>query len=490
MPRFLRVCVLVASVGGVCCSGAESGSTSVPSIAIYSGDRVTDTTLAFLSEPLVFEVTDAHHTPLHGVRVTFSTGPRVPYPWQMTTIRPRGGGNFDYTVTDETDYGGHVGVEIRLGSKAGSAFVKATVQGTGIIKPASFTIAPGAPVGFGVAPRDTSVLKNGSYTLRANLVDSYRNPRDDSVAYSVQRGQASVTPSGLITGLATSRASILVTARGFQDSAALSVVPLGRLAVYRPPNFVGDSGGLMIFRTDGALMHVVVRRSYPPPAEGPFAWAPSGAQVAYVAGNALMVMDTLGRVRQVVPGDNLPVSNEYPPEYSSDGQWVYFTRGGYGYQQTCWRVRLDGTGLAQVSEVVPSGVEAGPSPNPADDRFVYLTNRVANGAPGPGLRILHLDTQAVDSIDTRGGYPRWSPVGDRIAFRGNDALLRTVKPDGTGLQLVGAQTIVGVGLAWSPDGSWLAAVGTGGLELVNANSGEVLPLAYGADFILPPAWLH
>jgi Tol biopolymer transport system component len=95
-----------------------------------------------------------------------------------------------------------------------------------------------------------------------------------------------------------------------------------------------------------------------------------------------------------------------------------------------------------------------------------------------------------------GSTPLCSPRFDWIAYLDREGMLRRVRPDGTGSQRIGAGIGAHPSFSWSPDGEWLAISGNQpragfphavGLFLVNAASGEVLPLPFGRTLV-QPAW--
>jgi hypothetical protein len=191
-----------------------------------------------------------------------------------------------------------------------------------------------------------------------------------------------------------------------------------------------------------------------------------------------------------------PVSNGFAPQYARDG-WVYFSRVEGGGQTTCWRVREDGSGLAQVSEKRSWGIEAMPTPSPAGDVVAYQTNNVTNSPIAFTLRFISVSTGVGRKLDFRGYSPRWSPVGDRIGYLDGPDRLNFLDANGGPLGEVGGRAVaLQQGFSWSPDGAWIVGVASYGNlgavpEMVNTSSGLVLPMNFhGPDGQLlgQPSW--
>lgn len=108
------------------------------------------------------------------------------------------------------------------------------------------------------------------------------------------------------------------------------------------------------------------------------------------------------------------------PSFSPDGQWIVFevdTDASEDRQQgSIWKVRADGTGLAQLTD-------------------------------GPGR-----------GTDDR--QPNWSPAGDRILFQrrvpvSGDWNLYTMAPDGSDVRQATTAPSSDTDASWSPDGRWI-----------------------------------
>src|SRR5690349_22071248 len=123
--------------------------------------------------------------------------------------------------------------------------------------------------------------------------------------------------------------------------------------------------------------------------------------------------------------------------------------------------------------------------------------RVAFNNLGRGFISMSADGSGVLTFPVAGDQAAWSPNGARIAFTplGIDCggapastVVCVMNADGTGVTgLPITTTISQAGLSWSPDGSKIAFVGSGGLYAVNVNGGGTVQLTTGVSASFP-AW--
>jgi Tol biopolymer transport system component len=86
--------------------------------------------------------------------------------------------------------------------------------------------------------------------------------------------------------------------------------------------------------------------------------------------------------------------------------------------------------------------------------------------------------------------PRWSPVGDTIAYvPWNGGPIHVVAADGTGDRIAssGSRSYGDKGFDWSPDGRWIVARGPQSLEVIDTKTGMALPLGF-ATALTEPSW--
>jgi dipeptidyl aminopeptidase/acylaminoacyl peptidase len=151
--------------------------------------------------------------------------------------------------------------------------------------------------------------------------------------------------------------------------------------------------------------------------------------------------------------------------FSSDGRTLYFVRGGApnragespnptsdpaGAELAIWRVRLDGSAAARVTE------GSAPAPVPGGDGFAFLRRGAVwmATAGGDSVRVAPLFRMRGSA-----GQLRWSPQGDRLAFvsnRGTHSFVGIYTVAQKTLQWMDPSTDRDGSPVWSPDGTRLA----------------------------------
>jgi Tol biopolymer transport system component len=504
--RRLALAWVVASGLAACSEGGTPPEPpGTPGLRVVSGGGASDTIGATLTQALVVELRDASGYIRAGAEVVFRVVPSAGIP---TPDDPRvaklSSSQFTGIVAETSDAQGRSAVLVQFGRSAGPAEIAITAPSLGMQTSATFTVRPGAAARVVVAPADSAAVVGGGYELRGVVHDRAGNARPDPIVYTA--GNAAVSVSGAtLRGERVGRGRVVATAGGIADTAWVSVVPAGVLAAYEFPVFFNSNGPdirqpgrIVTLNTDGSAYRVVLDEQ---PARIPTSyargmqpsWSPDGTELSFLLEGRVMVTSLAGLARPLY-AEAPPAHDEFAPQFSPAGEWIYFSRGFLGSQHTVWRVRRDGTGLVQVSPPEDWGIEVMGSPDPTGNRVVFQTNRATNSPVDFTIRILDIDTGEVAALDVPGSSPRWSPRGDWIAFLGRDGRLRRVRPDGTGMRTIGSGIGAHPTFAWSPDGDWLVISGNQarpdtafgvGLFLVEVESGEVLPLAFGRSLVQP-----
>jgi hypothetical protein len=467
----LLLCVSFAVSG---CSGGTEPLPSGPGLHLVHGDGLTDTVQTRFAQALVAEVRDEHGALVPGVVVRFESvlsAPALGYPQAELLVGRLDLAQLGTFVTDTTDARGQTSVLVQLGAVAGTARAVVSAPQYGFVDTATYTVRPGKAARITLAVRDTATIVGGSYVIGAAAADRFGNPRpDDALTYTTTSGAASVDATGRVKGLAPGRASIAIGAGSFSDTAHVSVVPDGTLAVVEQ-----SAAGRTIttVRLDGSQPHrlTTVTSNVMLPQ-----WSPSGDRIVFYErdpnSDAQIWMVDLQGHRSLLTLAAPEPATQFFPRFSKDGQWLHFSgKSSGGYAWSLWRAHLDGTGLEPVAVASDSSYYEGcPSPNGA---------RVAFNANGV-ISTVDLATGTIVSLGKSGDFPTYSPDGARIVYRTTAGQLSIMNADGTGARVLAGHTYeLYASFGWSPDGKWIVVGGSyyGGVpDLVNAETLEVLPL--------------
>lgn len=153
-------------------------------------------------------------------------------------------------------------------------------------------------------------------------------------------------------------------------------------------------------------------------------WAPDGRSFAY-CGIRDDVFDIYAMA--IESGDEVRLTfgegRNDGPDYSVDGQWIYFNSSRTGQMQI-WRVRTDGSAVERITDSVYG--DWFPHPSPKGDKIVFVSYD-ADVFDHPRdldvrVRLMDLDGGNVETLfELFGGQgtmnsPNWSPDGDEFAY--------------------------------------------------------------------------
>jgi Tol biopolymer transport system component len=490
----LRAALLVAAASAVsaACDNPTNGTPrDEPGLRVVAGANVSDTVMTVPTQALAVEVIGENGEPASGVPVRFeavmTNTPRGPVP----PVYLSGVGDTQFTIiaVDTTDAAGRAHARVAFGTIAGPGSVTVIAPTMGLQTTASYTIKPGSPARVTTAPQDTMLATGRSLSVSAMVVDRYGNARDGGVALRVASGPVSLAGS-TVTASGFGRAMVVAQEGSFADTTMVSVVPQGTIAAYTAMQHTGHELAIYRFDLDGSnfskVTSSVMANGYW--GEMPSEWSADGTKLFFHDNNPnhtkqLYVYDfgTSTRRRLIEPG--LQLESESWPRVSHDGQWVYFTGGGYG-EATIHRVRADGTGRERVR----SGRDASLSPD--GTRLAYIS--------GTGLTITTLSTGQSVTVPGAAASPRWTPQGNEVAYISvtetffSNGELRAVKPDGTGNRALTANgTLYRAHFDFSPDGKYIiAATANAVLTVIDVATGAELPISLRRvdHGFLAPTW--
>jgi len=474
--RAVRFFAIVGCVLASATCDDPIGPTGGPGITIIAGAGIADSVDARPAQALLVQVHTLAGLPARHTIVRFSGLPSAGGQNPSVRVGPVSFQPILSLTEDSTDANGRARVLVALGTVAGPGGVEITVPELGFADTALYTINPGHAVSIVSEPADTVMYQSRSFTLRASARDRYGNARLDPVSFVADSASASVVPGGTVTTQALGRAQVRAgDGAGHADTTWVSVIPQGTIAATSPT-------GIVIADLDGSN-----RRNVPGVTVAAWVdWNPAGDTLVFATtdyDSRLYVTNTTGPPRRLIT-DSTGLSSEWRPQYSRDGQWIYFSAAGNGRYQALWRVRPDGSSPEFLGPA--SGDNDGHvAPSSDGSRVAYVSNSCCY--PNLGLFLLHVASGVADSLAPRAFTPRWSPGDSLIGFISSGVLV--VRPDGQGLrQITPLGADYAQGFDWSPAGDWVIARGPSGrLDLIRVADHLVLTLPYFTD-LDRPAW--
>ncbi len=472
-----RIACVIAAVG--CSSSTAPHRTGSTGITLTAGNQQTDTIGGVLSQAL-------------DVQVPFGPAGQSPAGQVVQFVSVLDSAESSYEVYTEAltsqqvlafaaeslDANGRASIVIVMGARAGPARLVVKVPEFGYVDTARFTVTPGNIASIGTTPIDTAVITGSSVTLIANTQDRAGNPRSDPVQITVASGPATISGK-TVTTTGVGRITLITSAGTLADTTHVSAVPQGTLAV-------STGTGITMFHFDGTGSQTI---SLTPPV-GNIKWAPSGKSLVFdqssygCSGNTnlLQTTDLKGNVTAIDRG----TAYDMYPSYSRDGTWIYWT-SNTGSSAALWRAHPDGTSDDSLTTMNP-GFDIYPTASPSGTQVAY--SDIATGQSD--LRVLTLSTGAVTDLGINGWSPEWSPTGNQIAYiQGSSCtgIMAIVNSDGTGAHVLTSSSYQS-SFDWSPDGKWLVAlnINTGKIDLINATTGETLPLNFTGSQS-SPTWM-
>jgi Tol biopolymer transport system component len=208
------------------------------------------------------------------------------------------------------------------------------------------------------------------------------------------------------------------------------------------------------------------------------AWSPSGTRVAFVAPGGLWTMSASGQQRRRLTKGN---GDTLAPSWSPDGKQIAFVDRvtPHGSNYALYVIGRNGKGLKRI--VGGARYQNNPTWSPSGKLIMFERgNMLWTVKPnGRGQKRLAAGTS-----------PSWSPDGKNVAFSRNGDLW-TMKAGGAGAHKIADVPSSTAGIAWSPDGRWIAyaVADRGDVMLVHPDGTDATQLTDEADlFHSEPAW--
>ena len=315
--------------------------------------------------------------------------------------------------------------------------------------------APGAPVAsVTVMPATATVLGSETAQLGVALKNAagarlFGRPVTWS---SGDQSIATVSATGIVTGLAAGTTTITATVEGKVGSAPVTVAFVD---LPSPIAFQSDRSGnyeIYVMTRGGAPL---VRLTNTTAANGQPSWSPDGAKVAFTSdrdGNReiyVMNADGSGQTRLT---NNL--GTDVVPAWSPDGTKIAFASNRDGNSEI-YVMNADGTNQIRLTN--NAATDDWPAWSPDGAKLAFESDRDGN------LEIYVMNADGTNatrltSNSTEDSSPAWSPGGTRIAFScdpdGTASLeICVINADGTNLVRLTNNPAPDGSPAWSRDGT-------------------------------------
>lgn len=472
-----RVCgpVMLILTTVACGSAEPTANTArgfpIP-ISFPVGNGQSDTIQATLGSTLVVRIGNGPHGQSGANQVVHFEAVQDSGQFRAL-VQPAAGGAPSTFVAETTDTFGEAPIFVVLGQTAGLGHIVVTAPAFGYVDTAHVTVQPGHAVGMFVAPNDTTAYLGGTVALRTSAVDRFGNPRSDPVSFFVLGGPGTVSGSTLTIN-SYGPIQVVGSSDGYIDTTTVYGVPKGAIAAS------GDITGIFTFSLDGSNFAEISTTF-----GGTLKWAPNGSSLVFdqIVGGLYGANDLLQSIRLdgvVTTLVNSGSSSLAYPQYTRDGQWIYYNEASATHPM--WRVHPDGTGDTTVTMVSPEALQF-PSPSSDGTQVSYiLGNQLGD------LKVLTLSSGAAVDLGVKGNADVWSPVGNVIAYTTLSNAMAIINSDGTGNTTL-APGPYGTQFDWSPDGQWIIArnTATSRLELIQLASHLVIPLGYTGT-VGSPTW--
>jgi hypothetical protein len=212
---------------------------------------------------------------------------------------------------------------------------------------------------------------------------------------------------------------------------------------------------LYLFRTNDTKPQLLAKLRGQP------SWSPDATRIAarsYGGGNEDIWAITLATQTQVQLTSAAGRDNS--PAWSPDGNTIAFVSEREG-RASIWIMNADGTGQRVLYVHAKDGARD-PAWSPDGKKLAFSID----GDTG-GLWVMNADGTGVTRLTTGHDVtPEWSPDGTQIAFSHAEdcytdnlyycGRIATIKPDGSGLTVIGRAEGYDTGPSWSADGKWVA----------------------------------
>src|SRR6266581_1285283 len=341
--------------------------------------------------------------------------------------------------------------------------------------------APGAPVAsVTVTPATATVLGSETAKLSVALKNSagarlFGRPVTWS---SGDQSIATVSATGIVTGLAAGTTTITATVEGKGSSA--SVTSLAFVDLPSPIAFHSNRSGnyeIYVMTRGGAPL---VRLTNTTAANGQPSWSPDGAKLAFMSdrdGNSEIYVMNADGTNQIRLTNNAATDDW--PAWSPDGTKLAFVSDRDGNSEI-YVMNADGTNQIRLTN--NAATDDWPAWSPDGTKLAFVSDRDGNSEiyvmNADGTNQVRLTNNAATD-----DWPAWSPDGTKLAFvsdRDGNYEIYVMNADGTNLVRLTNNPALDEFPAWSRDGSKILFTslrnGNSDLFIMNPDGTGVTPI--------------
>lgn len=491
--RNRRAAAIALAVAGLSCADPSAPRPpQVPGLQAVSSRELTDS--AGHDRPVRIEVVlaDEDLQPIAGARIFWT------FPASLSGTLSTNPADEHFLELPTTDANGRFVLYFRIGCGVGEGWWHFRAQIPFAPANSSWTDSlriialPGLADSIRM-PRDTAVYQGNMLALRTQVTDKCGHPLPDVATLEALSGGIAVDGPTLTATAGPSRQLIRATAGTAVDSTYVSIVPEGEISVklhHIGSVFPDKSWTWARLSLDGSTFAPLVTAFSGLESDLTAEWLPGGNAVTFRNGDAITRMDLSGTFDTIVAPLG-PGLRMHCPMPSADGTGLYVHVSDLsGMLRTQLRrvALVSADSNVALTPMTTGRADLCPSPSPDGGAVVYSS--IDGAVAGPtayGLRYVNTQTLASEGTGmTARVAPRWSPDGTMIAATGSGTLYVVTQPDRVRRELATAS--YAEFLSWSPDSEWIIVERDGPvLELVNAQTGLRLPLGF-TGYMRYPSW--
>jgi TolB protein len=213
------------------------------------------------------------------------------------------------------------------------------------------------------------------------------------------------------------------------------------------------------------------------------AWSPDGKSIAYTTGREIWVMNADGSNPRDI--HHIARTDEEPPVWSPDGRMLAFLEApecapcSIGMTWGLMVMNADGSSVRKVGD---SSSSSRPAWLPDGQGLIFTGDLSDPPAPTNGLQVIRLDGSGLHQLTTGADSDPAVSLDGRLAFLRDTSeaadgtilySLYVANLDGSDARQIPMRVIAEAPLAWSPDGAWIAVMGTTSLPIVDAGQWDI-----------------